>query len=394
MIRKHELGGVSIFIVIFTALLLTVVTTSFVQLMIRNQQQATNNDLSQSAYDAALAGVEDAKRALVRLSQCEGDTSSACNNLRNTFRSNSQECEFLQSANVTTFEDGEVIVGDPDLNQAYTCVKVQLESQDVTGDLSANSGSKVIQLKAVNNRPIDKVRISWFSDKDADSQPLVQTDPLFESLPADAAWSEQTPSLLRAQLIQFRRGNISLNDFNPSETNSTTNALTAFLYPNVDVPDGGPTPPPTDGSAFWTSDVRLGADDNNRNIPNPVTCDPDNGDSYYCSVTLTLPNPENGNRGNREAYLQLAALYNATHFKVELLNRDNDIIPFDGQQAVVDSTGRASALFRRVSARVSVKTPPLNFPDAALSLEHDLCKNFTVTSREADYSSVCSAQEP
>ena len=62
--QNNNRGAVSIFIVLFTALLVTIIATGFIQLMLRNQQQSVNSDLSQSAYDSALAGVEDAKRAL------------------------------------------------------------------------------------------------------------------------------------------------------------------------------------------------------------------------------------------------------------------------------------------------------------------------------------------
>ena len=46
-------------------MLLTIVTIGFIKLMIMDQRQSSNSDMSQSAYDAALAGAEDAKRWFV-----------------------------------------------------------------------------------------------------------------------------------------------------------------------------------------------------------------------------------------------------------------------------------------------------------------------------------------
>ena len=59
--KDQQTGVVSIFAVIFSALIMSILTVSFIRLMVVDQKQASDNDLSQSAYDAALAGVEDAK---------------------------------------------------------------------------------------------------------------------------------------------------------------------------------------------------------------------------------------------------------------------------------------------------------------------------------------------
>ena len=79
----------------------------------------------------------------------------------------------------------------------------------------------------------------------------------------------------------------------------------------------------------------------------------------------------------RKAYLQLSALYNATHFTIKL-SKSGRSVTFDGVQPKVDSTGRAADLFRRVVARVKVSGVSLPYPNASVNTRGDFCKDFSL----------------
>lgn len=380
---EYDRGGVSIFIVVFTALLVTIVTASFVQIVVRNQQSATYNDLSQSAYDAAMAGVEDAKRALVRLRDCQNNDDGSCDvaDLRNKLESG--DCDTLGDVGVVKFDPDshEVQVGDEQLNQAYTCVKMVLDTESVEGALEA-SGVKTIPLRGKDS--FDKVKLSWFSSDDlavgvsASVPPVPLTSPPLPQKTTSVGWEENRPPIMRTQLIQFKKKSIDLSDFTNSGTN---NARTAFLYPNT---TGTPS------YDFDAIDMRR-SPKSARNEPRSVVCDPSNtqtgvNNGYVCSVILELPNPEGGNKNNREAYLQLQPIYNEAHYEVRLYDGSNEV-KFDAVQPVVDSTGRASDLFRRVKATIALTDggPNLYMPDAALSVKGNICKDFFITDNTADF---------
>lgn len=369
---KNQRGAVSIFIVIFTALLVTVVTTSFIQIMMRNQQQAANNDLAQSAYDSALAGVEDAKRALIRLKQCTEGNDMCENSVKAALASGS--CDTLQQANISTFSGGEVRVGAADMNQAYTCVKVVMNTPSYEGKLGdmASGDSEMIPLKGVT--PFNQVRISWFNQKDigeGNSISFYNGGASLTALPSQAAWPTTAPPVMRTHLIQYANRNLQLDSLNGN------NSRTLFLYPNTSGAQSG---------ISFAEDSRRGA--NGRNTPKPAYCanSPTLQGGYFCSTTLSVPNPIGGTSANREAYLVLASVYKGTSFKLELLNSGTPV-DFDGVQPIVDATGRASDLFRRVKARVSVSDNGMRvpFPEAALSVSGDICKDFFVTNDPNDY---------
>ena len=67
---RTKTGAASFYIVAFTTLLLSVIVVGFITIVLSEMARTANNDLSQSAYDSALAGVEDAMVAILNYQSC------------------------------------------------------------------------------------------------------------------------------------------------------------------------------------------------------------------------------------------------------------------------------------------------------------------------------------
>lgn len=388
--RVKQQGAVSLFVVIFATLLITIVTVSFIQLMLRDQQQSTSSDLAQSAYDSAQAGVEDAKRLLILDQSCRNGTAASTANcaaiaaaLTPALGDSQTSCNTLAVAGIVGETNGETIIqqssGDSasQLNQAYTCVKVGVNTDDYKGNADVNQ-SDIIPLRGVGT--FTSIELSWFSREDVSSEseddiefPTTGSD---SSLPPEGnEWPDNNPPLLRTQLMQMG-GSFKLTDFDDSQPDNKSNANTLFLYPSA--------------TGLTTKDFALDARRSPSNSQQKVQCNDSFLDGEYaCTVTITLPNPIDGNTASRNAYLRLTSLYNGAHYSIKLKN-GNETVRFNGVQPLVDSTGRANDVFRRVEARVEL-IGDFTYPEAALDMQGNLCKNFAITNEEGGYrgSSTC-----
>lgn len=375
-------GAVSLFIVIFTALLVTTITISFMQLMVRDQQQATYSDLSESAYDSAIAGVEDAKRALLLQQKCQGDMSQRCNDIRMAIKDGN--CNTLGRIFGSTTDTETKIQqseGDKKLEQAYTCVKITSNTKDFLGTIDPNTNATLVPLRTAKE-DFNTVTISWSQNKTGDTPDLAKgTD---RSLPrvgypvGSPSWPSNRPALLRAQLINGN-GTTSTTSFKLSDFDTSGFSNTLFLYPS----ETGLTT-----ANFTTSDGRHLTDGTPgapaTNNPELIKCDKSAGSGQYiCTVTIRLASTVKA--GQAATFLSLAAFYNPTDFRVQLsYDSSTDFIEFDGVQPEVDSTGRANDLFRRVVSRVELEGT-FQYPVAALETAGNLCKTFSVTTDTTDY---------
>ena len=387
--QNSQQGAVSLFVVIFAMLLISIVTIGFVRLMVQNQEQAINNDLSQSAYDSATAGTEDAKRALLTYRTACEDTSAAgrsrCSQLAAYL--NSAICnEGVQRVNQDSFTPGEVLIQqsatDGQLDQAYTCVKIALQTDGYEGTLEENT-SKLIPLKS--GGAYNTVVLKWFvRDNLAGTNPNVTLD--IPSGPAPTLysqtnWGNRRPPLMRTQLMQVGTNGFTLTGFDTS-AGSQSNANTMFLYP---IGTTGVANAAQDTWNFSNRDVRRSGGI----APLATRCSGTLASGgYACTARLQLPQPL-GNPGasiDRTAFLRLTALYNATDFRIELYN-DATPVMFDSVQPSIDSTGRANDVFRRLESRVDLVNTTFPFPEATIDITGNLCKNSIVTNSAGEYKS-------
>lgn len=387
--NSYKRGAVSIFIVVFTALLISIITVGFVRIMIRDQQRATDSDLSNSAMDSARAGVEDAKRALQKY--YSASTPSARAQLESIFASGrcSTVAEIL---NGRAPNDPEVQVGDASLNQAYTCVKISLNTDDYAG-VTGPDQQRVIHLQSV--AAFSSIRIEWFNKDDITDSFTnfdVANSTSSNQLIAQRDWPANRPPILETQFFQYHTGSFGLSSFDDNGSGGDTgksNTNTLFLYPS-NLPVGTPS------TTQLITDTRRSA---SNDAPRATKCvaspsaAPSWDSNYACRIDITVPQPIGGDENSRDAYLRIVPRYNGMHYRISLRTASGSIVQLRGVQPAVDSTGRASDLFRRVEARVE---PPdtMAMPEAAVDTSRSFCKVFTVTSDAGLYNANTGTCDP
>jgi hypothetical protein len=390
--RYVQQGSVSLFVVIFAALLIITIATAFIRIMLQDQSQASANDLSKSALDSAYAGVEDTKRAIVEYYQrnCPAQAAGVdtrCDALKGALVAAdvsvddgwTPNCDATEKAGVATINDkGEVPVKtdnrDEALNQAYTCIKVQMNPTKYHGsDLP-----KLIPLKTKDNAAFKRIKFEWHLQQTGGSLDLIDGDEMHTQSDGSIAydmpdrWPANRPTIMRLQLLQYGA------NFNPADLDKkgvdNKNSLTLFLLP---------TSLPGLTTAYFSNDLRQSKDSR---AVQPVSCIPAPAvGSYACEITIELPDVGDPPSTNpRNAFLKVDQLYTSgdKHYTITMLNDAGTAERFADVQAAVDSTGRANDIFRRIRSYIDFGSS-IPFPDAAVDTTKSLCKEFLVTNDAA-----------
>ena len=390
-------GAASFYIVAFAALILVIIASSFVMVVISEVNRASNSDLSRSAYDSAMAGVEDAKLALRNYQKCleqgysgegfiSGGDDVTCDDI--LYYMNHPDCDMVAHilGRLRKDESGEVEISEGagssnSMNQAYTCVIIKTELSDYKADLDSSGSYKIIKVNLqdpsqINN--INAVRLSWrsvSSDSPRYSNFLVS---LFDQ-PQRVVFgrfdesSLSTPPTLALQLVQTAK-EFSLSDvIKSSITDSETDRATLYLVPtNSDAAAAGSTGSnyigtysAEDDRNYITESQVVSTNNLEKNLPYVVHC----GNDGLCQVVIEIPKPIGGDRSADTFMFAVSLPYGKpeTEFTLELCIEsscesvasdqvagagETGTVSLSSMQVLIDSTGRANDLYRRVEVRM------------------------------------------
>ena len=384
--RSTRKGVASIYVVIFATILFGVITLSFIRIILSESSQSGNDDLSQSAYDSALAGVEDAKIAVNKYYQCisQGGDLTTCK-FADLFDTDTNgdgmadgDCENFKLKRYLNYDyEGEVKIQESESNnsdQAYTCVILSNVVPDYRSTLTSDTRTRVVPIGigATKLSEVKYIEFSWYSELNGTA---------FKNLDHGGALNNSqnapTPPTISLTLLKTP-ASFSLNDFNNSTSGDYS---TMILLPSQDASAIKSIQQNTISRA-GDSDKRNDAGTPVANSPFQIKCE---YSDFACTVTLgTSSSPLSfTDGGNAMLVISLPYGDTITDFAVTLKNARNERIPFENVQVSVDSTGRANQLLRRVETRLDPADIFFPYPQYEVELtggnDDSLLKNFWIT---------------
>jgi len=381
--RESKKGVASLYAVVFATILFGVIALSFVRIILSEARQSGDDELSQSAYDSALAGVEDAKRAVNKYYAClnGGGSTDSCKHLY-PFDSSCAQFASSTASNLKTAlgyqAEGEIKIqesstavdknGETTTDQAYTCITMKTSVEDYRSTLTNDTRVRVVPLGVESSKlsQVKTVEFKWFSENNS-----TKLNKLYENKALKTKNDTSNVPVISLTLLTTP-ANFDISSFNKSTYAGSDPVLysTMILLPSK-ADDAG-------NSIGWSA-IQSAANSDTRNEPFLIKCQEG---EFACSVSLQADGhlPAGGN-----ALLVVSMPYGETvsDFAVSMYDASGKVINFEGAQISVDSTGRANQLYRRVETRLDPADGYFPYPQFAAELDGDgdskLWKNFWIT---------------
>lgn len=323
-------------------IILSLLTVGFAQIIRNESRQATNRQLSSQAYYAAESGINDAFRAI-----------------QNGYTGKKTTCPPIAApSGAEKYLANDTVSNTAGTNTHWTCLLIDTAPTSIEYGSIDTVTPTVFNATAVNPSGIpvitNNITVAWQSTVSSNTSFSPTTGVGNASFPIAASWSY--PGVLRFAVTPY---------LSASRAGLIKDTFTAFLYPTRGAVAGTP------GSTTYTN-----AQASNGPIVDG-NCNKDNAAvvaiGRYCSVTINIPAP--GIAAGQKMLFNLRSIYGATNARI-IINGGGDRLL--GAQSLVDSTGRAQDVIKRIQVRVPAGG---NYYRTGFSLDSmtDICKKLEVT---------------
>ena len=329
-VSQDQQGMVSILVTMIIMIVISLIVIGFAQITRREQRQALDRQLSTQAFYAAETGINAAVKAIYQ----EGYTSekTTCG----------PESSGALSHNII----------DATTGVEYTCLLIDPTPNTLEYSSVETSDSTMIPLMAASGS-LEKISLSW-QDKTGGTTYSGCTTPSGGqyTFPAVSDW----PAACNAGVLRI---DLVPRETNLSRSGLSSHTLSAFLYPQ-------------NGAASGTNyTYTVSSPDQGAIIP--VNC---NGSATprACNLHLQLA----GTTGVGGYFLRVRSIYKSSALTVTGFIAGGQQIDLINAQAIIDSTGKANDVLRRIAVRVPLSNIGAAVPNFAVQTSDSLCKRFNI----------------
>ncbi|MEO7364575.1 MAG: pilus assembly PilX N-terminal domain-containing protein [Candidatus Saccharimonadales bacterium] len=316
--QSDQRGFASIVIALTLVIILALLTVGFAQLTRREQRNALNKQLATQAYYAAESGINDA------IADIKADK--------------------IANSNVDCTPDaraGQQLITainqiDTRLDVSYSCVSINLDPVNLSYTNMADSSYRSVVFSSASGAPVSTITVNWTSTSGRGA-----TRGVASGLQQKTSWND--PALMEIGLTP-------LNNLN-------RDALTANNYTVYGYPVTGSTE-----VATYSGSASAG-----EGLIRQAHCD---AATKQCSLTISGL----AATGSNTFLLHLTDHYDQSNVTVSGTDA-NGPLAFHGAQAVIDATGRARGVLKRLQVHVPLN-PSSPLPNYAIEA-NSVCKRIT-----------------
>ena len=348
-----QAGIASIMVTLVLMAVMTLIVLGFAEIARHDQRQALDRQLSSQAFYAAETGVNDYAQKIRGFFEANpaASTTEIQNKVSQSSCTPSNNSIYAGMSNVLNAAN----------NVQYTCVLVNATPDSLQYG-SVGNASQVIPVNSADGSSLDHMVISWQpTTNQVKPTQGCPSNPNVDTFPAAGSWSSGGCKLgiVRVDLVPAPS---SANPFSLQDLQANT--MTVFLVPTVATNTG------TGTVSYTQSSNNQYLTKVNQGTVVAAKCD----DSSGCTVTVT-------GLSSAHYYLRANSIYAPVALTVQgyttPIGSGGPPVKLTDAQVLVDSTGLAQDVLRRIQVRISVNSSSGGSVfDAALESTKSLCEQF------------------